>query len=37
MPPRELPTSDEAEVQKALALMDRIETVCGNPAAREEG
>jgi hypothetical protein len=36
MPPRELPTSVEAEVQKGLALMDRIETVCGNPAAREE-
>ncbi len=36
MPHRELPTSVEAEVQKALALMDRIETVCGNPAAREE-
>jgi len=36
MPPRELPTSVEAEVQKALDLMDRIETVCGNPAAREE-
>ena len=36
MPPRELPTSVEAEVQKALALMDRIETVCGNPGDREE-
>jgi DNA invertase Pin-like site-specific DNA recombinase len=36
MPHREPPTNVEAEVEKAMALMDRIETVCGNPAAREE-
>lgn len=36
MPHREPPTSVEAEVEKAMALMDRIETVCANPAAREE-
>jgi hypothetical protein len=36
MPHREPPTSVDKEVEKALALMDRIEAVCGNPAAREE-
>jgi len=36
MPHREPPASVEVEVQKAMALMDRIETVCANPAAREE-
>gem|GEM_PF-550114 len=36
MPHRQPPTNVEAEVEKAMALMDRIETVCGNPAAREE-
>ena len=36
MPHREPPANIEAEVEKAMALMDRIETVCANPAAREE-
>jgi len=36
MPHREPPTNVEAEIEKAMALMDRIETVCANPAAREE-
>jgi hypothetical protein len=36
MPHRQPPTNVEAEVEKAISLMDRIETVCGNPAAREE-
>ncbi|MFM7035444.1 MAG: recombinase family protein [Planctomycetia bacterium] len=36
MPHREPPASVEAEVEKAMALMDRIETVCTDPAAREE-
>jgi DNA invertase Pin-like site-specific DNA recombinase len=35
MPRREPPTSVEAEVAKALGLIDRIETVCSDPAARE--
>ncbi len=36
MPHREPPTNVEAEVEKAMAIMDRIETVCADPAAREE-
>ena len=36
MPHRQPPTNVEAEVEKAMALMDRIEKVCANPAAREE-
>jgi hypothetical protein len=36
MPHREPPTNVEAEVEKAMALMDRIETVCADPSAREE-
>jgi len=36
MPHREPPASVEAEVEKAMALMNRIETVCADPAARED-
>ncbi len=36
MPHREPPTNVEAEVEKAMALMDRIEAVCADPAARED-
>jgi hypothetical protein len=36
MPHREPPTNVEAEVDKAMALMHRIETVCADPSAREE-
>jgi hypothetical protein len=36
MPHRQPPTNVEAEVEKAMTLMDRIEAVCANPAAREE-
>ena len=36
MPHRQPPASVEAEVEKAMALMDRIETVCVDPTAREE-
>ena len=36
MPHREPPASVEVEVQKAIALTDRIETVCTDPTAREE-
>ena len=36
MPHRQPPTNVEAEVEKAMALMDRIEAACVNPAARED-
>jgi hypothetical protein len=36
MPHREPPASIGAEVEKAMALMGRIETICADPAAREE-
>ena len=36
MPHRQPPTNVEAEVEKAITLMDRIEAACANPAAREE-
>ncbi|MFM8496718.1 MAG: hypothetical protein ACKOEM_14560, partial [Planctomycetia bacterium] len=36
MPHREPPASVEAEIAKAMALTDRIETICADPSARAE-